>query len=50
MTTTVSSIADLGLRADILCYYQRLGLLRPARRSAAGYRFYDEASAERFVL
>lgn len=38
---------ELGLRADTLRYYDRVGLLRPTGRSTAGYRLYDGASAER---
>jgi DNA-binding transcriptional MerR regulator len=48
MTTTISSLAErVGLRSDTLRYYERLGLLEPTGRSAAGYRLYDEAAAER---
>ena len=46
--TTISELArSLGLRADTLRYYERVGLLKPTGRSEAGYRLYDEASAER---
>ncbi len=46
--TTISELAGtLGLRADTLRYYERLGLLQPTGRSTAGYRLYDDASAER---
>ena len=46
--TTISSLAgSMGLRPDTLRYYERVGLLEPAGRSAAGYRLYDEACAER---
>ena len=46
--TTISELAGtLGLRSDTLRYYERVGLLQPTGRSAAGYRLYDEASAER---
>jgi DNA-binding transcriptional MerR regulator len=45
---TISVLAErLGVRPDTLRYYDRLGLLRPSRRSAAGYRLYDEAAVER---
>ncbi|MGB9112962.1 MAG: heavy metal-responsive transcriptional regulator [Acidimicrobiales bacterium] len=48
MGRTISALAEgLGLRADTLRYYERLGLLPPAGRSAAGYRIYDDAAAER---
>ncbi len=46
--TTISELAGtLGLRADTLRYYERIGLLHPTGRSTAGYRLYGEASAER---
>ena len=46
--TTISDLAgSLGLSADTLRYYERLGLLRPAERTAAGYRLFDENAAER---
>lgn len=48
MAQTISVLADSqGLRSDTLRYYERLGLLVPAERSAAGYRLYDDAGAER---
>jgi len=48
MSQTISVLADsLGLRTDTLRYYERLGLLRPTGRTAAGYRVYDEAATER---
>lgn len=37
----------MGLRSDTLRSYERVGLLEPTGRSAAGYRLYDEASEER---
>jgi DNA-binding transcriptional MerR regulator len=30
-----------------LRYYERLGLLRPSKRTTAGYRIYDDAGEER---
>lgn len=48
MAQTISMLAEsLGLRADTLRYYERVGLLRPPERTAAGYRIYDEVAAER---
>jgi DNA-binding transcriptional MerR regulator len=48
MARTISALADtLGLSSDTLRYYDRLGLLRPTERTAAGYRLYDETAAER---
>ena len=32
---------ELGLGAGTLRYYERLGLLSPAQRTASGYRMYD---------
>jgi MerR family Zn(II)-responsive transcriptional regulator of zntA len=47
-TITISELAgSMGLRADTLRYYERIGLLKPAQRSDAGYRLYDDASAQR---
>jgi len=48
MTQTISAqAAALGLSADTLRYYERLGLLRPPPRTAAGYRLYSDKEAER---
>src|SRR5512144_2574472 len=45
---TISALARaVGLSRSTLLYYDRLGLLRPARRSAAGYRLYSTADASR---
>jgi DNA-binding transcriptional MerR regulator len=45
--TITAQAAELGLSADTLRYYERLGLLPPPARTAAGYRLYDEDAAER---
>ncbi len=48
MTQTISAqAAALGLSADTLRYYERLGLLPPPPRTAAGYRIYGQEAAER---
>jgi MerR family copper efflux transcriptional regulator len=39
-----------GVTPDTLRYYERLGLLPPARRTAAGYRLYDPTTAERLAF
>jgi DNA-binding transcriptional MerR regulator len=36
-----------GLSRSTLLYYDRIGLLRPSRRTAAGYRAYDQGDAAR---
>ena len=40
----VSEMTGLSIRA--LWYYDRIGLLRPAARTEAGYRLYDETALE----
>jgi DNA-binding transcriptional MerR regulator len=37
----------VGLARASLLHYERLGLLRPAERNAAGYRLYGDAELER---
>jgi MerR family transcriptional regulator, thiopeptide resistance regulator len=39
--------AMFGLSRTALLYYDRIGLLEPTARSAAGYRMYDEAAVAR---
>jgi DNA-binding transcriptional MerR regulator len=48
MHQTISSLADdFGVSPDTLRYYERLGLLCPADRTASGYRLYDDGARER---
>ena len=45
---TVNEVCRLtGVSVRTLQYYDRIGLLSPARRTEAGYRLYDEAALER---
>jgi len=45
---TIGKLAkDMGIGAGTLRYYERLGLLPPASRTASGYRMYGEAAAQR---
>ncbi len=45
---TIGKLArDVGIGAGTLRYYEQLGLLPPARRTAAGYRVYGAAAAAR---
>jgi DNA-binding transcriptional MerR regulator len=39
--------AELGINAKTIRYYEDIGLLPPAKRSANGYRLYDGADRER---
>jgi DNA-binding transcriptional MerR regulator len=39
-----------GFPSSTLRYYERVGLLEPAGRSAGGYRLYDEAAVERLAF
>jgi len=39
-----------GVSPDTLRHYERRGLLRPSRRTQAGYRLYDESAVERVRL
>jgi DNA-binding transcriptional MerR regulator len=48
MSLTVSHLgAEVGLSAATVRYYERLGLLPPAQRTAAGYRQYQQDAVER---
>jgi DNA-binding transcriptional MerR regulator len=45
---TVSTLAEqVGVRPDTIRYYERAGLLPPPARTPAGYRQYDNATADR---
>jgi Cu(I)-responsive transcriptional regulator len=47
-TMTIGKLArDIGIGAGTLRYYERLGLLAPAERTASGYRMYGQAAARR---
>ena len=51
MALTVSALAgQLGLSADTVRYYERVGLLPAPARSAAGYRLYDQTAVGRLRL
>ncbi len=45
---TISALAkSSGLSRSTLLYYDRMNLLKPVRRSRAGYRLYSSAEADR---
>ncbi|AOV17765.1 heavy metal-responsive transcriptional regulator [Acidihalobacter aeolianus] len=45
---TIGTLASrVGLTAETLRYYERLGLIEPSRRTAANYRLYGEDAARR---
>ncbi len=51
MALTVSALAgQVGLSADTVRYYERVGLLPEPTRSAAGYRLYDDDAVARLRL
>ena len=39
-----------GVNRETLRYYERRGLLKPARRTGSGYRVYDQESAARLLF
>src|SRR3954463_2561425 len=45
--TVAELAAAVGAPPDTVRYYERAGLLPPPRRTAAGYRSYDNAAVER---
>jgi len=48
MHQTIGKLAAAeGIAAETLRYYERIGLLRPEARSAAGYRLYGEEARRR---
>ena len=48
---TVRKLGErFGISRTTLLYYDRIGLLRPERRSLAGYRLYGPGSVERLGL
>lgn len=45
---TISKVAEtVGVRPDTIRYYEREGLIPLARRTASGYRVYDEGAVRR---
>lgn len=50
-TQALLQIGELAQRAGVshrtIHYYERMGLLRPAEREGAGYRYYDEQAVQR---
>ena len=51
MPPSLLQIGELAQRAGVshrtIHYYERMGLLRPAEREGAGYRYYDEQAVQR---
>lgn len=48
---TIGQVAGrTGFAATTLRYYEDIGLVTPASRSAAGYRLYDERALERLAF
>ena len=47
----IGELAELaGVNRETLRYYERRGLLEPARRTGSGYRVYDRESAARLLF
>ena len=47
----IAEVAErTGFSTPTLRYYEEIGLLPPAERTAAGYRLYDERSIERLTF
>ncbi|MEJ2644382.1 MAG: heavy metal-responsive transcriptional regulator [Gammaproteobacteria bacterium] len=47
-TMTIGRLArEVGVAAGTLRYYERLGLITPAQRTASGYRVYGDDAARR---
>ncbi len=45
---TISQLArDAGVSTDVIHNYERQGILSPVRRTACGYRVYDDQALER---
>jgi MerR family transcriptional regulator, copper efflux regulator len=50
-TFTIGEVAArTGMTADALRYYERLGVIAPVHRTAAGYRVYTAETIERLRL
>ena len=50
-TYTIGEVAEAsGFRASALRYYESVGLLTPAGRTASGYRVFDEAALTRLAF
>jgi len=47
MLTIATAASRCGVTADAIRFYERKGLLEPARKTAARYRLYDEDSLRR---
>ncbi|WP_108649532.1 MerR family DNA-binding transcriptional regulator [Dongshaea marina] len=47
MLTVTQLARKCGISRTAVLYYERIGLLKPSRRSANGYRWYDEGAIKR---